>query len=394
MRLVMGGESLLGQKTGIGQYTENLAREILKTGAINDFKFLTYGKLQDTASLLTADPGDQKTSMAAQSNSKLLANLRGVASRNPAAVWCYNKAMPLVERHMLRNYTESDVFHSPNYMLANFPGKRVVTILDLSTIKHPEFHHKGMVKFVNHHIRQSIQKADHIITISETVKSELVEHLGVEEERITTTYLAANCTFKPLTAEEFAKAAFAPDLEYKKYFLCACTLEPRKNISRLLDAYCSYRNREGDSALPLVLVGHRGWHSAELYSRILELGIANGVRYLGYVDSSSLPIIFAGARALIFPSIYEGFGLPILEAMQAGTAVLTSPNSAMSEVAQDAALFAEPASTEDIESKILLLASDDTLIARLTSAGRQKSSEFSWHQCAKQTLSVYGKLVA
>lgn len=96
MRVVMGGESLLGQKSGIGHYTENLAREIRKAGAINDFKFLSYGKLQDAAPLLMADTGEQKTGIAGHSNSKLIANLRGLASTNPAAVWCFNKAMPLL----------------------------------------------------------------------------------------------------------------------------------------------------------------------------------------------------------------------------------------------------------------------------------------------------------
>lgn len=135
----------------------------------------------------------------------------------------------------------------------------------------------------------------------------------------------------------------------------------------------------------MVLVGHRGWHSTDLYSRILEFGIPNGVRYLGYVDSSSLPTIFAGARALIFPSIYEGFGLPVLEAMQCGTVRLTSPDSAMSEISRDAALLTDLLNIEEMAVNIKELANNDTMVIELQKKGEARSVGFSWQRCANQT---------
>ena len=389
MRVVMGGESLIGQKTGIGQYTENLASQLLHTSEVEDLKFLAHGKIIPAKNLLDSAVSRKKKD---SSLFDLVAKARGIASQYRAAVWCYEGIMPLIEWRSLRAYKSQDIFHSPNYLLPNFPGKRVVSILDLSTFKYPQFHAHARVWQINKHINKAVGQADHIITISDYVKNEIIEIFGIKKDKITTTYLAAGKQFRPMTDSIFSYRIAIPNLTYKSYFLCASTIEPRKNISRLLDAYQIYRGKEGSRALPLIMVGHPGWHSKALHRRIDSLKGANGVRYLGYVKQTQMPILFAGARALLFPSLYEGFGLPVLEAMQAGTAVLTSSNSAMSEVAQNAAALIDPLDEQAIADAICVLASDDSKVKKLEAAGIVRSSNFTWEKCAERTLSIYKKL--
>jgi len=389
----MGGESLLGRKTGIGQYSENLARNLMQFSEIEDLKFLAHGKLIPSKALIETSrkKGEQNKSNSAISN--VIAKARGIIAKNSAAVRCYESMIPFLERRALRQYSGEDIFHSPNYLLPDFRGKRVVTILDLSTIKHPEFHNPSIARLVNRYIHKAVRSADHLIAISNFVKQEIITEFGVPENRISTTYLSANSSFLPLTRPEFLSSNVYKDIDYKNYFICTSTIEPRKNLSRLLDAYALYRRRAKSHALPLVIAGHPGWGNKEFHRRIRQVEASTGVIYLGYVRQDHLPTLIAGARALLYPSLYEGFGLPVIEAMQSGTAVLTSKDSAMSEIAGGAALLTNPYDIEQMASNLFELASDDSLTQKCQEYGILRSAEFGWQFCANQTLSIYKRLL-
>ena len=146
--------------------------------------------------------------------------------------------------------------------------------------------------------------------------------------------------------------------------------------------------------MPLVIVGHPGWNSEHLHERIKSMEGSGGIKYLGFVPQSQIPSIFAGARALLFPSLYEGFGLPVLEAMQSGTAVLTATNSAMSEVTRNSASLIDITDQENMAQEIGRLAYDDQRIRELEIAGLERSKAFSWDRCAEETLAVYKELAA
>jgi O-antigen biosynthesis alpha-1,3-mannosyltransferase len=394
MRVVMGGESLIGQKTGIGQYADNLSKALMGVSSISDFKFLAHGKLIEPETLLDHSDDEKKAGSSLSLIPESYAKLRGIASQNRVAVWCYWKLMPFIDRYSLREYNDDDIFHSPNYILPRFPGKRVVTVLDLSTVKFPQFHPQARVNFVNRNIDAAVRHADRIITISDFVKQELIELYGISENRISTTYLAASHHFKPVDRDAFNAKISYSSLSYKKYFLFASTIEPRKNLSALLDAYELYRGTAGKKAMPLVIVGHPGWNSEHLHERIKSMEGAGGIKYLGFVPQSQIPSIFAGARALLFPSLYEGFGLPVLEAMQSGTAVLTATNSAMSEVTRNSASLIDINDPESMAQEIGRLTYDDQRIRELEIAGLARSKAFSWDRCAEETLAVYRELAA
>ena len=396
MRVVMGGESLEGPLTGIGHYTHNLARELIKRPEISDFKFQAHGRLLAPDDLMTdqsGSEGNQQRSQISNLTNNMLGKLRTVAAQNTYAVAAYEWLMPHLEKRSLRHYRNNDVYHSPNYMLPKFPGKRVVSILDLSTYRFPEQHPEARVAFVNTHIQKSLKFADHILTISAAVKGELIERFSYPEDRITVTYLGANASFRPHTRAEFNSLQNHLKLTYKGYFLFVSSIEPRKNLERLLDAYLTYRANSSAPPLPLIIAGTTGWKSQHIHKRLTHHAAEGVVRYLGYVHQSLLPQLVAGAKALIYPSLYEGFGLPVLEAMQSGTAVITSKNSAMTEVGGNAVVHIDPYDSNTIVDALLQLGRDDPALKEMISAGLMRARKFSWASCADQTFSAYKSVI-
>ena len=389
MRVVMGGESLIGQKTGIGQYADNLSRALMDATSISDFKFFAHGKLIEPRALLDNSDEEHKTDSPLSLIPDSYARLRGIASQNRAAVWCYWKLMPFIERYSLREYEDNDIFHSPNYMLPCFPGKTVVSILDLSTFRYPEHHPEARVRFVNSHIERAVKRAGHIVTISNLIKLEIMERFKVSESRITVTYLGADESFRPISENLFNEQTRALSLAYKGYFLFTSSIEPRKNLDRLLDAYIAYRAGTKDHPLPLIVTGMPGWKSQHTHERLQKLQSQGAVQYLGYVDQRLLPVLVAGARAVLYPSLYEGFGLPVLEAMQSGTATMTSRETSMAEISGDASLLVNALDTEEMSDAITNLASQPDTVTLLESNGLSKAKEFGWGRCANQTLRAY-----
>ncbi len=393
MRLVMGGESLEGPLTGIGQYTYHLAQEMLARPEIEDFKFLAHGRLLEPSSLMIGSGRDseQGTENARKSSrlNKALGKVRSIAAQNKIAVALYEQLMPVLEGRSLRKYGVNDVFHSPNYMLPVFPGRRVISILDLSTYRYPDEHPRARVEFVNRHIEKAIKHADHIITISNLVKSEIIEQFNYPGNRISVTYLAADNGFHPISEEDFLEQSTSLGLAYKGYFLFVSSIEPRKNLDRLLDAYLAYRNNGTGNALPLIVAGIPGWKSDGLHARLRKLEAQGIVRYLGYVEQSQLPALISGARALLYPSLYEGFGLPVLEAMQCGTAVMTSRETAMAEIGGDAVMQVDPKDIHAMTDCIENLANDADVLSDLSRNSIERATQFSWQHCAEDTLAAY-----
>lgn len=375
---------MLGSRTGIGNYAYNLCQRLVKDGHVENLDLLVHGALLSFDEFLQADRSHESSA-----TSSAMAKLRGTLARFPPAVWTYKRLMPLQERWVLRNQPDSCLFHSPNYFMPAFSGRNIVTIPDLSTWLHPEWHPKASADLINHHIEQARKRADHIITISQRVKHEIVNHLHVAEDRITVTHLGASEEFRPVSAEEFQTATDATGLRYKDYFLFMATIEPRKNLGRLLEAYLNYRQNAASDALPLVVCGHNGWKSDSVHRRLRELHAEGVVHYLGYTPSALARQLLAGARALAYPSLYEGFGLPVLEAMQSGTAVITSDNNAAAEVSGQAALLIDPESSGQLEAALHQLHQDPGKLSELETAGMARARTFSWERCARETTSIY-----
>ncbi|HWQ68126.1 MAG TPA: glycosyltransferase family 1 protein, partial [Methanospirillum sp.] len=256
-------------------------------------------------------------------------------------------------------------------------------IYDISFITHPQYHtdinRNHCVKATN----DAIKYADTIITLSKHGKSELLSHFSIDKDRIQITPLAAHDTFKPINNTQWCleKYHIPPD-----YILFIGTLEPRKNLKTLLVSYLALP-LEIKEKHNLVIAGGEGW----LHNEIDQLIKRNQkhIRYLGYVPEQDLPSLYSGALFFVYPSYYEGFGLPILEAMACGTPVITSDVSSMPEITGDAAILCNPHDYLEFSNKLLMLINDEGLRSELSKKGVIRAAQYSWEDTAIKTLKIY-----
>jgi alpha-1,3-rhamnosyl/mannosyltransferase len=238
-----------------------------------------------------------------------------------------------------------------------------------------------------------IKHAAHIVVDSEFVRQEVMDYYGLEAERVTTVLLGVSPEFMPVDAGQCAQVLAQFDLHPGRYLLAVGTLEPRKNLSTVIAAFAqlpdALRRR-----YPLVIIGMKGWGMGDLPGSLRKMIACGEVRLAGYVPQSHLPALYTGARALVYPSLYEGFGLPPLEAMACGTPVIASRRASLPEVVGDAGLLVEPLDDQAIAQHMRSLIEDDALHDALRIAGQRQAQAFTWRRCAMETMAVYRKVVA
>lgn len=387
MKVILGCDPLLQPLTGIGHYTQRLSKGLLETSSIEELKLFAHGKFFDSSLIDTciADPINNNQHI----HLNFFGKLRSSLAKSQTAVKVYSLLSPLLNNLALKNHQDS-IFHSPNFILPNFEGKKVVTIHDLSTVRFPEYHPKARVNYVNTQLERSLNQADHIITDSEFIKAELIDMFPIAKNKVSAIHLGADAIFQVRPSEQCSSITKF-GLEYKKFFLFVSTIEPRKNIEKLLSAFCLYRENN-PNGFPLILVGSKGWNDVAIQNIIEKLTRKGWVKHLGYVAQSDIPILYSSAKALLFPSIYEGFGLPVLEALQSGTPVLTGKNSSMSEITQKNAALVDVNDVDNMAKLIERLDTDDVWSLKLIEGGLNRAKDFSWKKCIHETLEVYKSL--
>jgi len=390
VKIILGCDPLLTPLTGIGHYTQKLGRGLIENSEVEQLKLFAHGKFFSCDMLINNNAVNEASDIEISESRSLLSHIREKLASSSMVVKAYQKASPHIMRYSLRKHADC-IYHSPNFTLPPFEGRKIVTIHDLSTIKYPEYHPKSRVDFVNDAILNSIEKADHIITDSDFVKNEIIDTFSINSQKITPIHLGADQQFKPRNEIECCSILKLHDLEYEQFFLFVSTIEPRKNLLMLLNAFTQYRMKN-PNGLPLVLIGGGGWNNNDILQKIAFLSEKGWVKYLGYLPQIQIPILYSSAKALLFPSIYEGFGLPVLEAMQSGTAVVTCSNSSMSEICEDSAALITPNDTDKLVDEISKLEQDPSYCEVLVKKGLLRAAHFSWQKCISQTLSVYNKL--
>ena len=378
MKVILSIEPIKFPLTGIGRYTYELALG-LQSSDLDELKFLRGYRLQHTLPVVpTAAP------MTRQSP------LRTFAQRNRSVVNFYRRANGWLKTRTLRNLTDH-LFHGPNYYLPNFKGQSVVTIHDLSTYLWSDSHPAERVRYMQAEIERSLKRASAIITDTEFTRHEVAAFFGWPLEKIHAVPLACTPEFRPRDHEEVREDLARLGLNYQGYTLAIGTIEPRKNLSTLLTAYAQLPALL-KSRFPLVLAGYTGWESAALHRQMDKAQQEGWLRYLGYQPADILPKLYAGARLFAFPSLYEGFGLPVLEAMASGIPVICSNASTLPEVAGDAALFHAPQDVEGLAGLLEKGLEDELWRQAATVRGLARAATFSWEKCTRETLEVYRSL--
>ncbi|MBK5264614.1 MAG: glycosyltransferase family 4 protein [Alphaproteobacteria bacterium] len=285
-----------------------------------------------------------------------------------------------------------DVYHATDYWIPKLSGVPVVaTLHDAIPLSNPEWatpQHRAVKNFF---MRAAAQWADAVITVSAAMVPAVVEQFRVPPERVTVIHNGVDDEWFQRIPPETGRTMLARHGLAPGYFLTVGTLQPRKNLARLFGAYRALPDRIR-SEHPLVIVGQMGWGMDDLLPAIRSAQAVGEVFWLDYVLDAELRAIFQGACALVFPSLYEGFGMPVVEAFASGVPVLTSNVSALPEVAGDAALQVDPCDVEAIRDAMLRLAENSALCAHLVAAGSLRAKRFSWQTCAEQVAGVYRKV--
>jgi glycosyltransferase involved in cell wall biosynthesis len=383
MKVVLSIDPIRFPLTGIGRYTFELAQQLKKHSQIEQLCFLSGRRIVHEL---------PEVAQSATSSPSFTANLRRKILQNTAAVEMYRLVLPLIKQHALCNYSDY-VFHGPNFYLPPFAGHSVCTFHDLSIFTWAHCHPPERVRYMRKEIALTLKRADMLITDSEYTRQEVASYFSWPLEKIRAVPLACSADFRPRTSAELIPLLQKHGLKPEGYCLYVGTIEPRKNLEALLDAY-SILPLSIKRQWPLVMIGYRGWRSEQLHARI-EAAIEEGwARYLGFADAAELPLFFAGARLFVFPSLYEGFGLPVLEAMASGVPVVCSNSSSLPEVAGDAAAMCEPKDIDALSSRIKAGLEDEQWRSDAKRKGLEHAGSFSWQRCAEETVEVYRKVIS
>ena len=380
MKILVNGTPLLAPLTGIGQYIRHLftAMEKMPQAHISMY----YGTSCKQGMRLPSVVSTQAVQRGYGLVNRFLPRPRAIKR--------------LVEKATFKYHTKGGasgvLYNEPNYVSMPYQGPTVLTVCDLSCFDHPETHPVERVRLMQREMPRSVANAHHIIVISEASGHALRKWFGVDPARITTTYLAADERFKPRSPEVLTSFLRSLDLTAGSYVLSVGTLEPRKNLTTLFSAYAglpaSLRQR-----FPLVVAGMKGWGTDELMKSAAELIRRGELRLLGYLADELIPPLYSGAAAFCYPSRYEGFGLPALEAMASGVPVITANLTSLPEVVGDAGVMVDPDDVEGLREQLRRLLEDRAHAQHLASLGLVRAQSYSWDRCARETFAVYEKVL-
>jgi glycosyltransferase involved in cell wall biosynthesis len=384
MKVIVSIDPVRFPLTGIGRYTFELVRHLAKLDDVSDLRLLSGAHFVPSLPAAAECVDDGRTSLVRQLKKQLLKSHTVVDLASGFKNWRRQRALLGLEDF---------VFHGPNYYLPGFAGVSVSTFHDLSVYSWSHCHPPERVRFMQKQIAISLRRADMLITDSEFTRQEVARHFSWPLDKIRSVSLASSPEFYPRSQAEWSATGVRYGLTMSGYTLFAGTIEPRKNLDVLLDAYgllpLNLRQR-----WPLVMTGYQGWQSEKLHGRIKAASREGWVRYLGYVPAEDLPLLYAGARLFAFPSLYEGFGLPILEAMASGVPVVCSNSSSLPEVAGDAAGMCEAMDVDSLSGLIATGLEDDIWRNSSIEKGLARAAGFSWQRCAEETVAVYREAIS
>ncbi len=361
--------AIITQRTGTEHYSASLIEALTRLPEAKQFRFKLY------ANMASAAEAADKLGFPLPANWRV----RAIPLRR---LWTHIR----LSAEMLQR--SPDVLFVPSHVVPIWhPRRTIVTIHDLGYIEYPQAHTRASRLYLHLSTFFSARTASHVIAISEATKHDLVKHYGVRPDKISVIYHGRDPIFAPVTDQQKLSDAAARYGVSAPYCIHVGTLQPRKNLGLLVEAWGMLRERM-EQPPQLLLAGKRGWLYNSLFESVQSRDLSHLIRFADYVDRDDLPVLYSGAAALTFPSLYEGFGLPPLEAMSCGTPVLASTATSIPEVVGYGGLLLDPHDPTAWADAIQRLISDPGLQAELHRKGLERATHFTWERTARQTLSV------
>jgi len=365
------------QGGGIGRYVRELIRALAALDSSTQYRLFVAGA---TPNRLPALPGANFTWKPVPLNSHWLARLWHRTNIPIPVEWVTGRV---------------SLYHSPDFVLPpTLPSTRtLLTVHDLSFVRAPETASPPLKAYLDVVVPRSVRRAQHILADSQATKDDLVELYGTPAEKITVLLSGVDSRFAPITDSQ-ARAAVRRKYKIsdRPYIFAVGTVQPRKNYARLIQALARVRARGID--VSLVIAGGKGWLDDPIYATIHSESMTDFVHMIGFADDADLPALYSEAACVATPSIYEGFGLPVLEAFACGTPVVTSNVSSLPEVAGDAALLISPTDVDALAHALERLLTDSALRTDLISKGKARANQFTWEASARHLRQIYSMLLA
>lgn len=369
IRIGVDYTSAVRQRAGIGRYTRELFTAVAELDRENRYTLFSAGR------------DSEDVAWPANFRRRSLP----LSDRHLSIVW-QRLHLPLPVELITGRI---DLYHSPDFVLPPIlNATMVLTVHDLSFMRHPECSSPPLLNYLMRNVPGSVRRADMLLADSMSTKEDLIDLLNVPPERVHVVYPGVSPRFAPVTAPVALRAVARRYHLRRPYILALGTLQPRKNFPSLIRAFDLLRKERG---IPhqLVIGGSQGWLYQEIYDTIEALGLNDDVHLAGFVADDDLPAMYSGADVFAFPSLYEGFGIPVLEAMACNTPVVTSRASSLPEVAGDAALMVEPGDIESLAEALGRLVDDDGLRNDLCARGHEQAKRFTWQRAANDLLRAY-----
>ncbi|MFN2118527.1 MAG: glycosyltransferase family 4 protein [Candidatus Promineifilaceae bacterium] len=374
--------SALTQGGGIGRYTRELVRALVDLDSQNSYTLFSARipseRLKNNQPLL-----DSLTSQ-----SKITYRPAPLVEHWLYRLW-YRLRLPVPVQLFSGRL---DLFHSPDFVLPPISGDipTLLTVHDLSFIHFPDTFPPVLVNYLNRVVPWSVSRAAHVLADSNSTKMDLMEQWAVPEDKITVLYSGVNQDYQPVKDPLLLdKVKKIYDLGDAPYLLSVGTIQPRKNYQMLIQAFASIA---GSYPHNLFIAGGKGWLEDNMMAEAARQGIADRVRFLGFIADEHLSALYSAASLFLFPSLYEGFGLPVLEAMACGVPAVISNSSSLPEVGGEAALHLDPRQPEAWSEGMDRVLSDPGLAAAMVDAGFEQVQRFSWEKSAQELLDIYDSL--
>ncbi|MGQ9503096.1 MAG: glycosyltransferase family 4 protein [Anaerolineae bacterium] len=375
MHIVIDYTPAVHQRAGIGRYTRGLVNGLMQLNPPHRFTLLVLGR---SGAYYIPDRLPNSFTL----------RVVPLSDRWATVIW-HRMNLPLPVELLAGR---ADLFHGPSFTLPPALMPCVLTVHDLSFLRYPQGAHPPLLRWLRRAVPRSVRRARHILADSDNTRKDLIELMHVPPERITVIGAGIEEHFRRVEDRTYLEAVRERYQLPEHFILGVSTLEPRKNFTGLIAAFNILAARPEHTQLDLVIAGGKGWNYEPIFAAAEGSPFCDRIHFIGFVEDKDLPALYSLASAFVFPSHYEGFGIPVLEAMACGTPVVCANNSSLPEIVGDAALMVDSVNPLEIAEALGRVLTDATLRQEIVQRGYVQSRRFTWQAAAQRLLEVYETL--